>query len=69
MSKTYIGNDGHYEIEDDGKIIQKMVNEFGKFTGITKVYTNFKKIPNLFDRNKIEYLLQLMNIYKFSGRV
>ncbi|MCZ7611340.1 MAG: hypothetical protein M5U17_14410 [Ignavibacterium sp.] len=69
MSKTYIGLDGHYEIEDDGRVIQKMVNEFGRSTGITKVYSNFKKIPNLLDRNKIEYFLQLLNIYKVSGRV
>lgn len=69
MSKTYIGQDGHYDIEDDGRIIQKMVNEFGRLTGITKVFSNFKRIPNIFDREKIEYLLQLMNIYKFSGRV
>jgi hypothetical protein len=69
MSKTYIGQDGHYDIEDDGKIIQRMVNEFGRLTGITKVYSNFKKIPNLLDRNKIEYFLQMLNIYKVSGRV
>ena len=69
MSKTYIGQDGHYDIEDDGKIIQKMVNEFGRLTGITKVYSNFKRIPNPLDRNKIEYFLQMLNIYKVSGRV
>ena len=69
MSKTYIGQDGHYEIEDDGKVIQKMVNEFGRLTGITKVYSNFKRIPNLIDRNKIEYFLQMLKIYKVSGRV
>ena len=69
MSKTYIGQDGHYEIEDDGTIIQRMVNEFGRLTGITRVISNVKKIPNIIDRNKIEYLLQLLNIYKFSGRV
>ncbi len=69
MSKTYIGQDGQYDIEDDGKIIQRMVNEFGRLTGITKVYSNFKKIPNIIDRNKIEYFLQLTKIYKFSGRV
>lgn len=69
MSKTYIGQDGHYDIEDDGKIIQRMVNEFGRLTGITKVYSNFKKIPNLLDRNKIEYFLQMLTIYKVSGRV
>jgi hypothetical protein len=69
MSKTYIGQDGHYDIEDDGKIIQRMVNEFGRLTEITKVYSNFKRIPNLLDRNKIEYFLQMLNIYKVSGRV
>lgn len=69
MSKTYIGQDGHYDIEDDGRIIQKMVNEFGRLTGIIKVISNVKKIPNIIDRNKIEYLLQLMQIYKYSGRV
>ncbi|MFZ2324710.1 MAG: hypothetical protein WAV89_13560 [Ignavibacteriaceae bacterium] len=69
MSKTYIGQDGHYDIEDDGRIIQKMVNEFGRLTGITRVIRNVKKIPNIIDRNKIEYLLQLMQIYKYSGRV
>jgi hypothetical protein len=69
MSKTYIGEEGHYDIEDDGRIIQKMVNEFGRVTGITKVYSNVKKIPNLIDRNKIEYFLQMLRIYKVSGRV
>jgi hypothetical protein len=67
--RTYIGQDGHYDIEDDGKIVQRMVNEFGRFTGITKVYSNFKRIPNLLDRSKIEYFLQMLNIYKVSGRV
>ena len=47
MSKTYIGQDGHYDIEDDGKVIQRMVNEFGRLTGITKAYSNVKRIPNL----------------------
>jgi hypothetical protein len=69
MSKTYIGQDGHYDIDDDGKVIQKMVNEFGRLTGMTKVYSNFKRIPNLLDRNKIEYFLQMLKIYKVSGRV
>jgi hypothetical protein len=69
MSKTYIGQDGHYDIEDDGKIIWRMVNEFGRLTGISKVYSNFKRIPNPLDRNKIEYFLQMLNTYKFSGRV
>jgi hypothetical protein len=69
MSKTYIGRDGQYEIEDDGKIVQRMVNEFGKLTGITQVISNVKRIPNIIDRNKIEYFLQMLKIYKVSGRV
>ncbi len=44
MSKTYIGFDGHYDIEDDGKIIQNMVNDLGILNGITKVYSNVKKM-------------------------
>ena len=69
MSKTYIGQDGHYDIEDDGKVILRVVNEFGRLTGITKAFSNIKRIPNLLDRNKIEYFLQMLNIYKVSGRV
>jgi hypothetical protein len=46
-----------------------MVNEFGRLTGMTKVISNVKKIPNIIDRNRIEYLLQLLKIYKISGRV
>jgi hypothetical protein len=69
MSKTYIGYEGHYDIEDDGKIIQRMVNRFGQLTGFTKIYNDAKKIPNLFDRDGIENLLQLMNIYRYVGRV
>lgn len=69
MSKTYIGHDGQYDIEDDGKIIQRMVNRFGQLTGFTKIYNDAKKIPNLLDRNGIEHLLQLMSIYRYVGRV
>ncbi|MBS4033846.1 MAG: hypothetical protein KGZ85_05225 [Ignavibacterium sp.] len=69
MSKTYIGYDGHYEIEDDGKVIQMFVNSLGEFTGITKIYSDVKKIPNLLDRDKIEYFLQLLKIYKIGAKV
>ena len=69
MSKTYIDYDGHYEIEDDGKVIQMLVNSLGEFTGITKIYSDVKKIPNLLDRDKIEYFLQLLRIYKIGAKV
>lgn len=69
MSKTYIGYDGHYEIEDDGKIIQRLVNSVGEFTGITKIYRDAKKIPNLLDRDKLEYFLQLLKIYRIGAKV
>ncbi|MFO7525542.1 MAG: hypothetical protein R6W68_08820 [Ignavibacteriaceae bacterium] len=69
MSKTYIGYDGHYEIEDDGKIIQRFVNNLGELTGITKIYRDAKKIPNLLDRDKLEYFLQLLKIYKIGAKV
>uniref|UniRef100_A0A832DFR3 Uncharacterized protein n=1 Tax=Ignavibacterium album TaxID=591197 RepID=A0A832DFR3_9BACT len=69
MSKTYIGFDGQYEIDDQGNIVHQLIDQFGRVTGITKVYKSVKKIPNIFDREKIEYLIQLMNIYKFTGRV
>lgn len=69
MSKTYIGYDGQYEIDDEGKIIHQLLDQFGRVSGITRVYRSVKKIPNLFDREKIEYLIQLMNIYKITGRI
>lgn len=69
MSKTYIGFDGQYEIDDQGNIVHQLIDQFGRVTGITKFYSNVKKIPNIFDREKIEYLIQLMNIYRFTGRV
>lgn len=69
MSKTYIGYDGHYEIDDDGKIIQRLVNSLGEYTGITKIYRDVRKIPNLLDRDKIEYFLQLLKIYRIGAKV
>lgn len=68
MSKTFFGFDGQYDIDDDGNIIHRMIDQFGKLTGIFKVYKSVKKIPNLIDRSKIEHLLQMMKIYKFTGR-
>ncbi|MBI5661084.1 MULTISPECIES: hypothetical protein [Ignavibacterium] len=69
MSKTYIGFDGQYEIDEQGNIVHQLLDQFGRATGMTRVYKSVKKIPNLIDREKIEYLIQIMNIYKFTGRV
>lgn len=69
MSKIYIGFDGQYVIDDQGNIVHKLIDQFGRISGITRIYKSVKKIPNLFDRERIEYLIQLMNIYKFTGRV
>ena len=57
------------EIEDDGKIILKIVNRVGEISGLTKVYRDVRKIPNLLDRKGIEHILQLMKIYRTVGRV
>lgn len=69
MSKTYIGFDGQYEIDEHGKIVHQLIDQFGRISGMIRVYKSVKNIPNIFDREKIEYLIQLMNIYKFTGRV
>ncbi len=66
--KTFIGKEGYYDIEDNGKIIQRMVDGLGKLTGIIKEYRDINKIPNPFDRDAINNLLKLLNLYKFVGR-
>jgi hypothetical protein len=66
--KTYIGNDGHYEIDDSGSVIQKMVDQFGKLTGKIRKYSNPKYITDAFDRDRILNMLQMLRIYRNSGR-
>jgi hypothetical protein len=66
--KTFIGQDGYYDIEDNGNVIQRMVDGLGKLTGIIKEYRDINKIPNPFDRDAINNLLKLLNLYKFVGR-
>ena len=68
MSKTFIGYDGHYDVDDDGNIVQRFVNKMGEFTGITRIYRDVKKIPNKFDREAIAHLLQVTKIYKLFIR-
>jgi len=68
MSKTFIGKDGHYEIDDNGGVVQKVVDQFGKCTGKIREYRNAKHIPNPFDRDNITNFLKLLKIYKFGGR-
>lgn len=69
MSRTYFGEEGQYEIEDDGLIVQRFVDRFGKLTDLKKIYEDVKKIPNLLDRRKIEHIIQWIQVYKFAGRV
>lgn len=69
MSKTYIGFDGQYEIDEEGTIVHQLFDQFGRLTGIKRIYKNVKKIPNIFDREKIEYLIQMTKIYNLTGRL
>ena len=66
--QTFIGNEGYYEIEENGNVIQRMVDGLGKLTGIIKEYRDVNKIPNPFDREAIDNLLKILNLYKFVGR-
>jgi hypothetical protein len=66
--QTFIGNEGYYEIEENGNVIQRMVDGLGKLTGIIKEYRDVNKIPNPFDREAINNLLKILNLYKFVGR-
>jgi hypothetical protein len=66
--KTFIGNEGYYDIEDNGNVIQRMVDGLGKLTGIIKEYRDINKIPNPFDRDAINNLMKIFNLYKFVGR-
>jgi hypothetical protein len=66
--KTFIGNEGYYDIEDNGNVIQRMVDGLGKLTGIIKEYKDVNKIPNPFDRDAINNLMKILNLYKFVGR-
>jgi hypothetical protein len=42
-----------------------MVDGLGKLTGIIKEYKDISKIPNPFDREAINNLLKMLNLYKF----
>jgi hypothetical protein len=66
--RTFIGNEGYYDIDDNGSVIQRMVDGIGKLTGIIKEYKDISKIPNPFDRDAIKNLLKLLKIYNFVGR-
>jgi len=66
--RTFIGKEGYYDIEDNGNIIQRMVDSLGRFTGTVKEYKDISKIPNPFDRDAIKNMLRLLKIYTFVGR-
>ena len=62
--RTFVGYEGHYDIYDSGRIILKLADEVGKFTGNIKKISNAKKISNDADRNGVLHLLQVMRLYK-----
>ncbi|GBD86695.1 hypothetical protein BMS3Abin03_00617 [bacterium BMS3Abin03] len=67
MIRTFIGIEGHYDIDDSGRVVLKAVDEFGKFTGEIRRFISAKGIRNSSDRNGVLHLLQLMHIYKTIG--
>ena len=62
--RTFVGYEGHYDIYENGKIIHKLADGVGKFTGNIKKYSNAKNITNDADRNGVLHLLQIMRLYK-----
>ena len=62
--KTFVGYEGHYDIYDSGRIILKLADEVGKFTGNIKKFSNAKNINNDADINGVLHLLQVMRLYK-----
>jgi hypothetical protein len=66
--RTFIGKEGYYDIDDNGSVIQRMVDGLGKLTGIIKEYRDISKIPNPFDREAIINLLKVLKLYNFVGR-
>jgi hypothetical protein len=62
--RTFVGYEGHYDIYDSGRIILKLADEVGKFTGDIKKFSNAKNISNDADRNGVLHLLQIMQLYK-----
>lgn len=62
--RTFVGYDGHYDIYNSGRIILKLADEAGKFTGNIKKFSNAKNISNDADRNGVLHLAQVMRLYK-----
>jgi hypothetical protein len=62
--RTFVGYEGHYDIYENGRIILKLADEVGKFTGNIKKFSNAKNISNDADRNGVLHLLQIMRLYK-----
>jgi len=62
--RTFVGYEGHYDIYENGRIILKLANEVGKFTGTIIKITDAKNISNDADRNGVLHLLQIMRVYK-----
>ncbi len=68
MARTFIGEDGQYEIDDSGSIVQKMVDKLGKLTGQVRKISRARYIRNPFDREGVRRVLEMLKIYKISGR-
>ena len=66
--QTFIGKEGYYDINENGSVIQRMVDGLGKLTGIIKEYKDISKIPNPFDRDAVKNLLKVLTLYNFVGR-
>ena len=62
--RTFVGYEGHYDIYENGRIILKLANEVGKFTGTIKKISDANNISNDADRNGVLHLLQIMRVYK-----
>ena len=62
--RTFVGYEGHYDIYENGRIILKLANEVGKFTGTIKKISDANNISNDADRNGVLHLLQIMRLYK-----
>jgi len=62
--KTFVGYDGHYDIYENGRIILKLADKVGRFTGDIKNISKAENISNDADRNGILHLLQIMRLYK-----
>jgi len=65
--RTFIGIEGHYEIDDEGRIVFKCVDDSGRITGEIRKFKDIQQIKNHADRNGVLHLIQLMRIHRTIG--